>query len=143
MGIFITNKKAPLESVLQKEVINFLEKNMKASVVKLMSTNKSGWPDLWVGLPNKIQTFIETKRFEHSRIRRNQMLRIKELNKKGFQVIVLGKVTFIFLPYLKYINVAGIDKTYQYCRERNLISVTNCDWKKVLEILKESSNENI
>lgn len=77
------------ESQIQSEIIHWLENNGWL-VVKIIQTNKNGWPDLQIhGLG--ITIFIEVKR-PGGKTSELQKYRHKQLSDNGFQVIVTSSL---------------------------------------------------
>lgn len=74
------------ESVIQSQVIKYLEK-IGWYVVKIIQTNKNGWPDLQAH-KDGITIFIEVKS-ENGKVSQLQQYRHKQLTDAGFKVLVI------------------------------------------------------
>jgi len=74
------------ESAIQSQVIKYLEK-IGWYVVKIIQTNKNGWPDLQ-GHKEGITIFIEVKS-EKGKVSQLQQYRHKQLTDAGFKVLVI------------------------------------------------------
>ena len=77
-----------LESQIQKNIIAEYEK-AGWLVVKIIQTNKNGWPDLQCH-KDGITIFIECKK-KGCKLSPLQIYRHQELQKQGFKVIVIKK----------------------------------------------------
>jgi Holliday junction resolvase len=80
-------KSRPLERDIQARIIRRYQKQ-GYMVVKVILTNKDGFPDLML-LKDGIASFIEVKRPDQ-KPRPLQEYRIKELRENGFEVQVLS-----------------------------------------------------
>lgn len=74
------------ESVIQSQVIKYLEK-IGWYVVKIIQTNKNGWPDLQAH-KDGITIFVEVKS-EKGKVSQLQQYRHKQLSDAGFKVLVI------------------------------------------------------
>lgn len=74
------------ESVIQSQVIKYLEK-IGWYVVKIIQTNKNGWPDLQAH-KDGITIFVEVKS-EKGKVSQLQQYRHKQLTDAGFKVLVI------------------------------------------------------
>jgi Holliday junction resolvase len=74
------------ESVIQSQVIKYLEK-IGWYVVKIIQTNKNGWPDLQAH-KDGITIFVEVKS-EKGKVSQLQQYRHKQLSNAGFKVLVI------------------------------------------------------
>lgn len=74
------------ESVIQSQVIKYLEK-IGWYVVKIIQTNKNGWPDLQAH-KDGITIFVEVKS-EKGKVSQLQQYRHKQLTDAGFKVYVI------------------------------------------------------
>lgn len=74
------------ESVIQSQVIKYLEK-IGWYVVKIIQTNKNGWPDLQAH-KDGITIFVEVKS-EKGKVSQLQQYRHKQLTEAGFKVYVI------------------------------------------------------
>lgn len=77
------------ESIIQKEIIKWLE-NEGWYVVKIIQTNKNGWPDLQIHADG-ITIFIEVKS-ENGKVSELQKYRHKQLQEKGFHIIITSSL---------------------------------------------------
>lgn len=73
------------ESVIQKQIIKYLESE-NWYVVKIIQTNKNGWPDLQAHR-NGATIFIEVKS-ENGVVSELQKYRHQQLSKLGFYIII-------------------------------------------------------
>lgn len=80
------------ESIIQKQIIEYLEKNGWLAV-KIIQCNKNGWPDL-MALKNGRTVFVEVKQ-QGKKPTDLQTYRIDQLNKQGFTAIVATSVNDI------------------------------------------------
>jgi hypothetical protein len=131
--IFTTNDKGPLERIIQADVIRCL-KALKADVVKIQSTNKSGEPDLLVTFINGATVRIETKT-QNGKLRKNQKVRIEELTNRHQTVIVIGKVITIYRAWKMFDYLAEIFPEHYtvYClgNETPMAEVKNVSCKEL------------
>ena len=74
------------ESVIQSKVIKYLE-SLDWYVVKIIQTNKNGWPDLQAH-KNGVTIFIEVKS-ENGKVSELQKYRHKQLTDAGFKVLII------------------------------------------------------
>jgi len=74
------------ESVIQSKVIKYLE-SLDWYVVKIIQTNKNGWPDLQAH-KNGVTIFIEVKS-ENGKVSELQKYRHKQLTDAGFKVLLI------------------------------------------------------
>jgi Holliday junction resolvase len=74
------------ESVIQSQVIKYLEK-IGWYVVKIIQTNKNGWPDLQAH-KDGVTIFVEVKS-EKGKVSQLQQYRHKQLSDAGFKVLVI------------------------------------------------------
>lgn len=79
------------EALYQKKLIDRLKKK-GWTVIKNISVNKTGWPDLTAYKPHLPPLFIEVKD-TGGRLSDLQKFRIDSLKKKGFKVLVAWKPT--------------------------------------------------
>lgn len=77
------------ESVIQSKIIKYLE-SIGYYVVKIIQTNKNGWPDLQAH-KNGITIFIEVKS-ENGIVSDLQKYRHKQLTDAGFKVLVINSI---------------------------------------------------
>lgn len=80
------------ESDIQHSIITWLE-SIGMYVVKVIQTNKNGWPDLQA-LQNGVTLFIEVKT-PTGRLSELQKYRHKQLKDKGFIVITTHSLTHL------------------------------------------------
>lgn len=73
------------ESDIQRKIIEYLTKNGYYAV-KIIQTNKNGWPDIQAHKDGKT-IFIEVKS-EKGKVSELQKYRHEELKKNGFQIII-------------------------------------------------------
>lgn len=74
------------ESIIQSKVIKYLE-SLDWYVVKIIQTNKNGWPDLQAH-KNGVTIFIEVKS-ENGKVSELQKYRHKQLTDAGFKVLII------------------------------------------------------
>jgi Holliday junction resolvase-like predicted endonuclease len=77
------------ESIIQKQIMKWLESE-GWYVVKIIQTNKNGWPDLQIHLDG-ITIFIEVKS-EEGKVSELQKYRHEQLQKKGFHIIITSSL---------------------------------------------------
>jgi predicted RNA binding protein YcfA (HicA-like mRNA interferase family) len=77
------------EAIIQKEIIKWLE-NEGWYVVKIIQTNKNGWPDIQIHADG-ITIFIEVKS-ENGKVSELQKYRHKQLQEKGFYIIITSSL---------------------------------------------------
>ena len=77
------------ESDIQKLIIRYFE-NDGWLVVKIIQTNKNGWPDLQVH-KNNYTIFVEVKS-ENGKLSELQKYRHEQLREKGFIVIITSSL---------------------------------------------------
>lgn len=80
------------ESDIQHDIIQFFEKR-DWYVVKIIQSNKNGWPDLQCH-KNGVTMFIEVKS-EKGKVSELQSYRHKQLRDKGFIVIVTHSINHL------------------------------------------------
>jgi hypothetical protein len=78
------------ESQIQSEIIHWLENNGWL-VVKIIQTNKNGWPDLQIHALG-VTIFIEVKR-PGGKVSELQKYRHKQITDNGFHVIITSSLT--------------------------------------------------
>jgi len=83
------NIKVVTEAKIQSQIISYLEKK-GYYVVKIIQSNKNGWPDLQALKDGKL-VFIEVKR-EKGIVSELQKFRHKELAKYGFKTIIAHNI---------------------------------------------------
>jgi Holliday junction resolvase-like predicted endonuclease len=94
------------ESEIQHDIIQWLESHGWL-VVKIIQTNKNGWPDLQIhNLSTTI--FIEVKS-EKGKVSELQKFRHKQLEEKGFIVIITSSLTHLKNEFIRISE--GIQKT--------------------------------
>jgi Holliday junction resolvase-like predicted endonuclease len=94
------------ESQIQSEIIHWLENNGWL-VVKIIQTNKNGWPDLQIhGLG--ITIFIEVKT-PTGKVSELQKFRHKQIEERGFYVIITSSLTHLKNEFIRISE--GIQKT--------------------------------
>jgi len=74
------------ESIIQSKIIKYLE-SLDWYVVKIIQTNKNGWPDLQAH-KNGVTIFIEVKS-ENGKVSELQKYRHKQLTDAGFKVLLI------------------------------------------------------
>lgn len=79
------------EGKLQAKIIEALEKQFNALVIKIMKANKSGIPDLFVLLPNGYAMFIEVKSAS-GKPSKLQLYYIEEIRKRNCCAILCYSV---------------------------------------------------
>ena len=77
------------ESEIQSKIIKFLE-SKQWLVVKIIKTNKNGWPDLQAH-KDGITIFIEVKS-ETGKVSELQKYRHKQLQEQGFKTIIATSI---------------------------------------------------
>ena len=77
------------ESEIQSKIIKYLE-TLGWLVVKIIQTNKNGWPDLQAH-KNGITVFIEVKS-EKGKASELQIYRMKKLQEQGFKTIIATSI---------------------------------------------------
>ena len=133
--IFTTNDNGPLERIIQADVIRCL-KALKADVVKIQSTNKSGEPDLLVTFINGATVRIETKTC-NGKLRKNQKVRIEELTNHHQTVIVIDKIITIYRAWKMFNYLAKIFPEHYtvYCLDDDnktpMVTVKNVGYKEL------------
>jgi Holliday junction resolvase-like predicted endonuclease len=80
------------ESQIQSQIIHWLEKD-GWYVVKIIQTNKNGWPDLQIHAFG-VTIFIEVKS-ENGKLSELQKYRHKQLQDKGFFVITTSSLNHL------------------------------------------------
>ena len=94
------------EQQIQKKRIDQLEAE-GYYVLKLISTNKNGIPDLVALHPEKGVLFSEVKRPKVGRVSELQKFRIKELLKNGFKVEIYDGASHVCSPSSEVLKEAG------------------------------------
>lgn len=77
------------ESEIQSKIIKYLE-SVGWLVVKIIQTNKNGWPDLQAH-KNGTTIFIEVKS-ETGKVSELQKYRMKKLQEQGFKTIIATSI---------------------------------------------------
>ncbi len=79
----LDNLKKTMESKIQKQIINYIEKDLQGYCVKILRCNKNGFPDLHFLLPTEqIPFYCEVKK-KNKTARAMQLYRMEELRKYG------------------------------------------------------------
>ena len=87
-----------IESQIQHQIIKWLEANGWL-VVKIIQTNKNGWPDLQIHAFG-VTIFIEVKS-ENGKLSELQKYRHKQLQDKGFFVITSSSLNHLQNEFIK------------------------------------------
>lgn len=85
------------ESVIQKQIIKYLESE-NWYVVKIIQTNKNGWPDLQAH-KNGTTIFVEVKS-ENGVVSELQKYRHEQLTKNGFHVIISSSLNHFINAFI-------------------------------------------
>lgn len=85
------------ESAIQKQIIKYLESE-NWYVVKIIQTNKNGWPDLQAH-KNGTTIFVEVKS-ENGVVSELQKYRHEQLTKNGFHVIISSSLNHFINAFI-------------------------------------------